>query len=269
MKRANCLLVISVLVVAGASCKKSSGSANNGGSQGSNLVRIQQGVDPTIANDSVYLLKYDSKNRLNIIIDSLNQDTLTATYNGTGQLTAIQETYGDGLTATYNSSGQLTEIDDVIAGSQEQYVFTYSGPMPSKCTYSTNSGAGTPLAVWRYYAYSVTGENITDIKEYNASNTLLGERKLTFAGKANPFQTLSLFNWGNRLGTQDIISVETFFDASMTATTEWDNATNNPYYTTYQTTTLNNSAEPVKIIASEQAPGGVVQNLFTWGFSYK
>ena len=216
-------LIAIAFTMADASCKKSSGSGNNGGSQTSGLVRIQQGVDPNILNDSVYLLKYDINKRLSVIIDSLNQDTLTATYNTGGKLTGIQESSAyssDQLSATYNTSGQLTELDCSVFGEQEQFVFTYSGTMPSQCVYSTNAGAGS-LSVWRTYGYTVTGQNITDIKEYDASNTFLGEHKLTYGTQTNPFKTLSLFNWGGRLGTDDIIFTETFFNANMTATTAW------------------------------------------------
>ena len=270
MKNHYCVLIATALIISFPSCKKSGGS-NNGGSQGSTLVRIQQGVDPAIINDSVWLLKYDSKNRLSVVTDSINQDTLTATYNDAGLLTNIQENSAysnDQFAATYNSSGQLTEIDCSVAGQADQYVFTYNGALPSRCVFSNNAGSGS-LFVWRTYGYTSSGGNITDIKEYDQNNTLIGERKLTYTTQANPFKTLSFFNWGGRLGTDDISFMETFFNANMPATTGWFNATNNPFYTTYQTTTNDKSGNPVEIAANEQYPDGTSQALYTWGFTYK
>ena len=270
MKNHYFVLLVVALVISSPSCKKSN-SSSNGGTQGSTLIRIQQGIDPSIINDSVYLLRYDSKNRLSVIIDSINQDTLTATYNDAGQLTNIQETSAyssDNFAATYNGSGQLTEIDCSVAGQADQYVFTYSGSMPSQCVYSTNAGSGS-LFVWRTYGYTSSGGNITDIKTYDQNNTLIGERKLSYGNQTNPFKILSFFDWGGRLGTDDISYMETYFNSNMTATTEWLNATNNPFYTTNQTTTVDKSGDPVQIVANEQYPDGTSQALYTWGFSYK
>jgi hypothetical protein len=270
MKNTSYVLLATALIMAGASCKKSTPSNNNNNNQTtSSLVRIQQGVDPDITNDSIYLLKYDTKKRLSVIIDSLNTDTLTATYNTSDQLVGIQESSpwsNDQLTATYNSSGQLTQIDCTVFGSHEQYAFTYSGSMPSQCVYSDDASGS--LAVWRTYGYTVTGGNITDIKEYDKSSTFLGEHKMTYGSQANPFKTISLFNWGNRLGAGDIAFVETFFNTNMTATTTWYGNSANILYTTTQTTTNDKSGNPVKIVASEQV-GSTVDGLYTWNLSYK
>lgn len=269
MKNHYYVLIATALIVATPACKKSGGSS--GGSQGNTLIRIQQGIDPSIINDSVYLLKYDSKNRLSVVIDSINQDTLTATYNDANQLTAIQESSAyssDQFAATFNSNGQLTEIDCTVAGQADQYVFTYNGSMPSQCVFSNNGGSGS-LFVWRTYGYTATGGNITDIKEYDQNNTLIGERQLTYTTQSNPFKTLSFFDWGGRLGTDDISFMETYFNANMAATTGWFNATNNPFYTTYQTTTTDKSGNPVSIVATEKYPDGTIQSLYTWGFTYK
>jgi len=271
MKKFYYALTAIVLLSSISSCKKSSGTNNPGGQNGATLVRMQQGIDPT--DDSVYLIRYDGMNRLNVIIDSINQDTLTATYDLASHLISIQESspYGqDNLNATYNSTGQLTQIDYTLFGESDSYVFTYSGGgnMPSQCAYYTNAGQGGP-ALYRTYVYTVTGQNITGVKEYSKANVFLGEHKMTFGTQANPFKTLSLFNWGNRLGTDDIITTESFFNANLLATTTWYGDSNNIFYTTTVTSTNNSAGSPAKIVATEKYTDGSIQNLYTWGFSYK
>jgi hypothetical protein len=271
MKSHYYVLLSTALIMTATSCKKDSSNSGGGGNQSSGLVRIQQGVDPAIINDSVYLLKYDSKNRITSVIDSIYQDTLIATYNANGQLSTIQEhnPYADDqLSATYDGSGHLTEIDYILAGEMDQYAFTYTGSMPSQCVWSTNAGSGS-LFVWRTYQYTATGQNITNIKEYDKDNSFIGERRLTFGNQANPFKTLSFFNWGGRLGTDDIIYMETFFNANLTATTAWYGPSNNLFYTTNQTTTNDNSGNPTKIVATEEDAGNDILSLQTWFFNYK
>jgi hypothetical protein len=270
MKNFSYALMAIALFASGSSCKKSSGPSS-GGQNGSSLVRMQQGIDPT--DDSVYLFRYDATSRLSVIIDSINQDTLTATYSLGSQLTSIQESspYGhDNLTATYNSSGQLTQIDYTLFGESDRYVFLYAagGALPSQCVYYTNAGQGS-LSEYRTYGYTVTGQNITGVKEYSKAGVFLGEHKMTFGTQANPFKTLSLFNWGNRLGTDDIVTTESFFNANLPATTTWYGDSNNIFYTTTVTATNNPAGNPVKIVATETYTDGSIQNLYTWGFSYK
>ncbi|HXB94802.1 MAG TPA: hypothetical protein VNU70_06580 [Puia sp.] len=268
MKNILFLVAFIAILTPFSSCKKSSGPGGGSGSNGT-LVRIQQGV--SASDDSVYLIRYDTKNRISVLLDSINMDSLSAVYNSANQVTAIEEASpysDDNLSATYNGSGQLTEIDYSLFGELDKYVFEYTGSMPSKATFSTNSGSG-PLKVYRIYTYTATGSNITDIKENDANMTLLGERKITFGSEPNPFKTLALFNWGNRLGTDDIITLETIFNANLPSTTTWLGDSNNVFYTTTLTATNNSNNNPTKLIATEKFPDGSIQNLFTWSFTYK
>ena len=258
------------LIAVVTSCKKDSGSNNNPGGQSGSLVRIQQGV--SVDDDTVYLIRYDGQKRVSAIIDSINLDTLTAAYNSSNQLTDIQETspYGhDHLSATYNGSGQLTELNSSFFGQKDKYVFEYSGSMPSKKSYYTDAGQGGSVALYRYYTYTLTGTNITGIKEYSAGDVFLGERKITYGTQTNPFKGLTLFNWGNRLGIEDIITQETFFNTNMATNTAWYDDSNNMAYSTAVTPANNSSNIPTGITAAEKYADGELQNLFTWSFSYK
>lgn len=265
-------MIAIVLIAFASSCKKNSDSGNNpGGQNGAKLVRIQQGIDPL--DDSVYLIRYDGTGRTSVVIDSINNDTLTGVYNGGSQLTNIAESnayYHDALNATYNSTGQLTEMTFSFFGENDKYVFTYTAgsSMPSQCAYYTNSGSGS-LFLYRTYVYTVTGQNITGVKEYDKSNTFLGEHKMTFGTQANPFKTISLFNWGNRLGMNDIVMTESIFNANLHTSTTWYGDSNNIIYTTTVTATNDQSGNPTKITASEKYPDGSIQSLFTWGLSFK
>jgi len=262
--------VIPVALLATAiSCKKDSASTPPGGNN-AQLIRIQQGVSTD--DDTVYLIKYDDKKRIASLIDSIYGDTLTPAYDGSDRITGITERSdwsNDHLTVTYNASGQVTQLDYTLNGEKDRYVFEYSGGMPSKNTFYTDAGQAGALTLWRVYTYTTTGSNITSIKESDNSGTLLGERKITFGTQTNPFKTLALFNWGNRLGTEDIIPIETIFNANALTSTTWYDATQNPFYSTTVVPVNNAAGNPVGITATEKDPSAGVMNTFTWSFSYK
>jgi hypothetical protein len=258
------------LMVTALACKKSSGPSSIPVGQNSQFIRIQQGVSAD--DDTVYLIKYDDKKRIASLIDSINTDTLLPTYNSSDQLTDITERStwaNDHLTVTYNGSGQPAQIDFSLFGENDRFVFEYSGGMPSKNSFYSDAGQGGSPALWRTYTYTITGSNITGIKEYDKVGTLLGERTITFGTQSNPFKTLALFNWSGRLGADDILPIETVFNANVATATTWYNDNHDPFYTTTVAVTNNAAGSPVGITATEKDPTGATNNLFTWSFYYK
>src|SRR5215467_8224527 len=126
-------------------CKKNNKS-NPNPSGGNSLVRIFQGTDPDISNDTVFLVSYNQAGKIQYIIDSIYSDTLAGTYDDHGNLTAVTGS-GSGLsgysaTFIYNANNQLTEIDAMVNGEADQTVFEYTGGVVSKKSFSTNSGSG-------------------------------------------------------------------------------------------------------------------------------
>ena len=243
------------------SCKKDNGSGGGSQSNG-NLVRIFEGTDVDINNDTVYLLTYNSSNQLVTLLDSLYQDSLVATYDASGNLSTVNDIGAFGLGSTsfiYNTNGTLAQIDANVAGENEQYVFEYTNGFVSKKSYLSDFGLGGSLQLYSYDVYTVSNGNITDMKEYDAANNLTSETTFTYGAQANPFKTLSLFNFGNRLGTQDIINYETFFNKNIQTgfTTSSLSSTS--------ALTFNSQQKPTKIITNDQINGW----LLTWQFFYK
>ena len=241
------------------SCKKDSGSSGGGSQSKGNLVRIFEGTDADINNDTVYLLTYNSSNQLVTLLDSLYQDSLVATYDASGNLSTVNDIgpFGLGNTSfTYNTNGTLAQIDANVAGEKEQYVFEYTNGVVSKKSYSSDFGLGGSLQLYSYDLYTVSNGNITDMKEYDAANNLTSETSFTYGVQANPFKTLSLFNFGDRLGTQDIINYETYFNKNIQT-----GYTNSSYNVT-SAITFSSQQKPTKIITNDAINNWVE----TWQF---
>lgn len=256
MKSKLALVVFVIVLIAFISCKKDNGSGG-GPSSNSNLVRIQQGVDPDITNDTVYLISYDGSKKITSIVDSLFNDTLTATYDASGNLAAVNETYGTNSTYTYDGNNQLTQIDYQLAGSHEQFVFEYTNGVVSKETYNSNLGSG-PVSKQSYFTFVVTDGNITSIKAYNKNDVLVSETTCTYGSQPNTFKALSLFNYGGILGADDIFRPETFFNKNNLSGFSVNGLNTSSVYTY-------NGQLPTKIVTTDQSISGV----FTWAFSYK
>ena len=224
----------------------------------SRLVRIQQGIDADLSNDTVYLLSYNQAGTISSLIDSVNGYLLTATYDTAGRLEDISEDYTNAASYTYDINGLLTAINFTIAGSREKYLFTYSNGVVSKKSHYSDFGSGGAQSLWREYIYTVNGGNITTIKEYNAGATLLNTENFTYGAHTNIFKNLALFNCENILGTENLINFETYFNKNLVTgmSSSARNITN--------AFTLNAEQQLSKAVSTEN-PG----HVFTWQFSYQ
>jgi len=251
------LLALSVLTFA--ACKKNSSSPTDPGNTATGkLTRIQQGIDPDITNDTVYLISYNAAGKITSLIDSVNKDTLVPSYDNNGNLTAITDKpYLFNATFTYDGSNRLTQIDYYI-GSNERVTFDYTNNVVSKKSQYSDVG-GSGLAVENYYNYTVTSGNITDVKAYTANGTLIADGVITYSSQPNPFQQLSLFNYDNRLGLDDISSIESFFNKNIiTGLTESDG-------TVTANLTYNSQQQPSKAVVTDN----INDWLLTWQFTFK
>jgi len=245
------------------SCKKDTGTSGGQQSGGNTLFRIQEGTDVDITNDTVYLISYNSSGKISQLLDSLYQDSLVATYDGSGNLSTVNDIGAFSLGSssfTYDANNLLTQINANVAGENEQYVFEYTSGIVSKKSYYSDFGLGGSLQLYSYDVYTVSNGNITDMKEYDAANNLTSETTFTYGSQANPFKLLGLFNFGNRLGTQDIISYETYFNKNILVSFSITGGA-----TATATNTFNSSQKPTKIVMNDQ----VNQWLLTWQFFYK
>ncbi|NII26463.1 hypothetical protein HB364_15345 [Pseudoflavitalea sp. X16] len=249
------LSVLSVLITCIVlSCKKD--SDGGGTTPTGKLVRIHQGQDPLTDDDTVYLLSYNASGKLHKLIDSLYGDTMTATYDAAGRIERITNSFGEYVKYTYNGDGLLTQ-QDYNWGTNERYVYTYKDGVVEKKSYYHN--ANGPMELWRYYTYTVTGGNITSIKEYDKSGTLIVEKTLTYTSLPNDYKELALFNYSNLKGLEPFITDESLFNKNVPATMSWDGDK------ITLTNTLNGSKQLGKMVATIDS----YDETYTWRFNYK
>jgi len=242
-------------------CKKSNSDTPPPTNSGTALFRIQQGTDPDITNDTVYHIIYNADKKISMLVDSLANDTLVATYDGSGNLTAITDkgAYPINATLTYNSANSLTQVDYILAGSHERYTFEYNGSVVSKENYYSNLGAGS-LTLQNYSTYTVSGGNVTGLTAFMGNGTPIGSATLTYGTQTNPFGNLCLFNYGNRLGMDNIAPIESYFNKNIGTGIVVFGV---PAMTV--TNTFDSKSQLGKIVANDM----VNDELLTWQFYYK
>ncbi|GAA0546544.1 hypothetical protein GCM10009415_30920 [Chitinophaga japonensis] len=220
---------------------------------------MQQGLIP--GDDTVYLISYDADNRVKSIIDSAYDNTWKPVYDNAGNLISITES-GWNISFSYNADNQLTQIDYQAGGIPARYTFEYVNGVVSKKSYYTYTDLQVPeLRLWRYFTYEVTDGNITGMKQYDSGDNLVNERKFTYNGEPNVFKPISLFNFLNNLGTNDIANFETFFNKNLITSTSIINNGQAPYVATYAYT-YNDNKQLTKIVVSWPS------DTFTWQLSY-
>ena len=242
-------------------CKKSNSSTPPVNNSSGTMIRIQQGIDPDLTNDTVYKITYNDSKKISMLVDSVQADTLVTTYDASGNLTAVTDkgAYPINATFTYDAGNHLTQYDYVLAGSSERYTFDYTGGVVSKKSYYSNLGSGS-LQLQGYYTYTVSGGNITGIAIFKANGTQLGAVTVTYGTQANPFSNLCLFNYGDRLGLDDMAPIETYFNKNLVT-----EATVTGFPATTLTNTFDGKQELTRVVANDQVNG----NLLTWQFYYK
>ena len=257
MKNALFFFASALMLITAWSCKKENNSPNPNPASGVSLVRIQQGTDADLTNDTVYLIGYDGSSRIVSIKDSVNADSLAVTYDASGNPVTLNGPYFN-ASFTFDANGILQQLDYILAGSHEQDVFEYTNGVLSKRTHNSNFGSG-PLSISGSFTYSFTGGNITDIKEYDLNGTFVKETTCSYGTETNGFKTLSLVNLGNILGADTFLNIETYFNKNMLT----GYAVNgNPVSTVY---TLNSSQQIVHAVSTDPANGFT----FTWSLTYK
>jgi hypothetical protein len=251
------ILAMSVFVA----CKKSNNSnPNPSNTTSGSLVRIFQGTDPDITNDTVFLITYNQAGKIALIVDSIYSDTLAGSYDDHGNLISVtgsgSNLANESVTYTYDANNNLTQIDAMVNGETQQTIFAYTNGLVSKRSYFTNSGSG-PLQLYRYFTYTVTNGNISAINIYQPNGTLLGTTNVTYGSQTNPYSNLCLFNFDGYMGIDAIAPVESYFNKNILS---GDNTNSSP--TTIENT-FNSKQEPTKVISNDG------NSLFTWQFYYK
>lgn len=242
------LLVITVLILFSLeSCRKTfslspipnpvtnSDTANKG-----LLICFEQGTDLT--GDTVTVIRYDTQKHPIYLIDSFRRDTVQGIYNISGQLESVRQgtTWAQGyIDYTYNSAGQLSETN---GSNGDHYVFGYVNGILANSTFSNGGGAGTAVQIRHHYVYTVTGGNITNIKEFNADSTILQtERQITYSSQTNPFKTILLFNIENQFGLDQMLDFIMFYNTNLPSTNTL--YTDNTLTSTQTYTYVNNSSQ--------------------------
>ena len=256
---ASCILLILV-----AACQKEITSEDNAGGGGTEnppatdgkLVRIQQGVDPNLDNDTIWTVGYNGAGNISFISDSIYQDTLRATYDAAGRVTKIADGYGTTRSLTYDANGLLTEYLWDDGSTKEKDVYTYTNGVVSKRSHYTNAGSGN-LFLWRDYVYTVTNGNITTIKEYAPNGTQTGTQTYEYGTEANQFKGLCFFP----LGTSFFIDEETYFNKNLLKKAVINTSMTGTFTNTY---TMDSKKRIIKTVQTDDTG-----RTWTWMFEYK
>jgi YD repeat-containing protein len=224
------------------------------------LVRIQEGIDPNLDNDTVWNVLYNAAGKISGLVDSLYGDTTLATYDAAGRLTKIAANSGLDLiqTVTYDANGLLTSLGYDDGFTKERYDFSYTNGVVSKKSFYTNAGSGNTLTHYRDHIYTVTNGNITEITIQSPSGQFLTKETFEYGTQANPFKDLAFFG---QLGSRYFIDVETYFNKNLPKKATGVGSTTGIYSNAY---TLDSKQRIIKAVQTEQAGG-----VFTWMFEYK
>lgn len=245
-----------------ASCQKEisdePGQPGSGNNTGTEIVRIQQGTDPDINNDTVLLISYTSTKKIRQIVDSLYEDTIVVEYDASDRAIRTKTNYGQNASYVYDAAGLLTQISYVVAGSKERVTYEYTNGNVSKANYTSDLNSGGAYVPVGYDVFTVAGGNITEVKLYANNGTLIGQVALTYGSESNLFKDLSLFNYGNQLGMDQIVNFYTYFNKNISSGIRIGNLS-------FKTTNTFSNKRLTKITSENFSGAG---GVYTWMFSY-
>lgn len=171
------------------------------------LTRFVQGTGDPSNPDTVYLVKYDSKNRPSAIIDSTNEDTAYAKYDAvSGLLTEVVRNestiYPNSQKFTYYPNGKLKEAIHTWVNNTYRYTLEYTTDNRlSKA--SRYLDPADPLLEYYTFEYDAAG-NLVKRKRYDETNNLKGTETYTYTDIINPLQDLILFSFWDIRGLHDV-----------------------------------------------------------------
>ncbi|MHA4844809.1 RHS repeat domain-containing protein [Flavitalea antarctica] len=193
-----------------------SGTGNIPG-RGADIKRIQQGINPDLSHDTIWLITYTSSKKISKIEDSVYDYGATAKYDASDRLVEVNMMSGDYARYTYDAAGLLTQVDYHLVGTKEKFVIEYTGSNISRTTFFSDFGNGGALEPKGYETYTVAGGNITEVKQFSTSGMLTDQITLLYGTEANPFKNLSLFNFFNRFGMDQIANFYTYFNKNISS----------------------------------------------------
>lgn len=224
------------------------------------LTRIQQGINPDLNEDTIYLLKYNASNKLIQIVDSVYQDTLNITHDANGNIkTATWTWIGAAATYTYNSSQQIQEINYTIS-SPEKLTFQYANGVISKGSFYLDPGStGVASLLWNTFDFTVTAGNVTNLKVYDKNGTLVSDLTLTYGTQLNPFKELALLNMANYMGFNELFDINAIFSKNISTGYTTGSTVGKTQYT------FNTGQQPTKAVCTANS----YPDVYTWMFQYK
>ncbi|MDF2190109.1 hypothetical protein [Paraflavitalea sp. CAU 1676] len=193
------LLSLALLIVA---CQKDVKDPNTQPPVNSDcmLTRIVQG---TGIDDTVYIIKYDAQKRVQTIIDSAYEDTMTASYTGNNKYPdRVDAVFAGSVSYTYDATGNPTMVAGGIGNKVEMQYASGSQLSTAALFYRENSTWKPSLNYkFRYDSKS----NLVGFDEFNSSQVLRGQTQITYTEIQNPFKDLSPYNFANMLGMDDVL----------------------------------------------------------------
>lgn len=155
-------------------------------------VKMVQGTDPN--DDTVFVINYDLLGMIENIVDTTNEDTMTAWYDADLQIMEIENPGSQPIEFFHNSKGRVTRI----TSSGNDVTFEYTAD-----TILTKISKGT-------YSYFIpefdANKNLTVLKEYlTSTGTLRATTEMVYSNIPNPFSQLTPFSFENHLGMDDVL----------------------------------------------------------------
>lgn len=175
------------------------------------LTRVIQG---TGTDDTVYHIKYDTLDRIAVLIDSTENDSLVATYTGSKKFPdRIADDYGAHIDIAYNSKNKPLTIAGSDYGTKIDMEYV-ADTLLSKATEHWYDGLANAWKLAGHSEMSFDKGNLVQIKEYNTSSTLIRTLEISYTGIPNPFKELATYNFFNMLGMDDIFPAFMFLHQS-------------------------------------------------------
>lgn len=198
-------IVLMVMV----SCQKEISSDGQPGDEQTTATdcRLTKMVQGTGIDDSVFIIKYDAQSRITAVIDSVNTDTFSVSYDAvSGNLKEITDSRGSKKRFTYNTAGRPTGA--VSTGNKVTLEYADDTVLTKVTEYANN---GTTWDMWRYYELQYDSKNnLVKVKGFDAANKQVNQVTYTYSDILNSIRPLTLFNFENYLGLEDILPESVF-----------------------------------------------------------
>ncbi len=228
------------------------------------LTRIVQGTTGVNNGDTVFLIKYDTLNRVAMVIDSIYKDTFTASYDASSKALINVTAYDYNAFYTNNTAGKPVSAEWETSRTTLDYNFD---TIPLKLTsYYNDNGS------WKRFRYFMltldAKKNVQKLDAFTNTGVADGNVVLTYTDVLSPFTVLGLINSFNMLGMEDVLPIsDILYQSPYLAKTILSSVNEEELSITYE---FDSKKRPVKSVAVDKyIPTGQILNIYTRFYYYE